>query len=103
MASTESERRAAPRRRCLGACVVRLPGAGELSGLSLNLSRLGVAVLLPVPLPEGTRLVVKKFRWDTARPLHATVVRCCPQGAAYLHGCVLSVPLAEDELTAWLT
>lgn len=102
MAPTELERRAASRQRCLGACVVRLPGAGELSALSFNLSRLGVSVLLPVPLPEGTRLVVKKFVWGDARPLHATVVHCRPQGSGYLHGCALSTALTEGELAAWL-
>jgi hypothetical protein len=51
------------------------PGLGEISGLTCDLSRVGVSVLLPVPLPEGTRMVLRRPGFVIARPIYVIVVR----------------------------
>jgi hypothetical protein len=84
--------------------VVFLPAWGqELHGMSFDLSRLGIAVALAVPLPVGTKMVVRRFGDDGSRPLYVTVVCCTPRKTGYLHGCLLSVPLVSEQLAAWLS
>jgi hypothetical protein len=96
------ERRSSVRCRCLGACAVSLPGYRIVPGLTYNLSRSGVGVALLRPVLVGTKLVVEKVGWNDTRPLRATVVRHEQLGFAWLHGCRLSTPLSEAELSVWL-
>jgi hypothetical protein len=70
--------------------------------MSFDLSRLGIALALAVPLPPGFKMVVRRVAHDVSRPLHVTVVRCAPHGLEFLHGCSLTVPLSPEELADWL-
>ncbi len=105
-AKPSSERRAAVRYRCLRDCVVRLEGAtqgvSDWSGMTYDLSVIGVAFAILYPLALGTELIIEKFGPNRARVLRAKVVRSNPMEFVWLHGCQLQMPLTEAELNEWL-
>jgi hypothetical protein len=94
----------ARRFRCLGACRLRVLASWreEVGGLTYDLARGGVGVVLLRPLPVGAQVIVERVGSDGARPVLATVVRAERLVNGWLHGCQLAAPLGEADLAVWL-
>jgi hypothetical protein len=101
-----TERRVAPRHRCLSECLVRVEGAGEpldWPGMVYNISASGIGLALPFPGLLGTVLVIQPRRARTPRTfLRARVARCALQEYVWFHGCEFLTPLSQKELERWL-
>jgi hypothetical protein len=82
-------------------CIVRVEGPDPRSwpAVAYDLSAVGVGLALSLRLPVGSVLVVEP--WGAGRPLRARLVRADAVSATWMHGCVLTEPLSEDELQAW--
>ena len=100
------ERRAAVRHRCLRHCLVHLdmeaPGIGNWTGMTYDISTMGIGVALLYSLAPGTKLVIEKFGPNNAVTLRAQVVRSVPMEFVWLHGCQLLTPLQQGQLQDWL-
>jgi hypothetical protein len=99
------ERRVAPRQRCSRLARVSVVGVGE-SAVELavvhDLSAVGLGLYLERRLAEGTLLAVEAVSVPGAKTLLARTVRAARRDSGWLHGCTLSVRLAEAELELWL-
>jgi hypothetical protein len=104
VATTTGERRACRRLRRVGPCRVRVyPGYREfVSGLTWDVSRSGVALLLPRQLPVGATVLVERILGIHAGPVLTTVVRSKHLELGWLHGAELNSPLTDEELKDWL-
>ena len=101
-----AERRAAERHRCLRECLVRVVGAaapGDWAGMAYNVSRAGVGLALPFPVPPGTVLEIQlQSVRKAAERYRARVARCRLQKFVWFHGCAFTERLSEADLRAWL-
>jgi diguanylate cyclase (GGDEF)-like protein len=97
------ERRATARVVCDRAARIRCGGQEtdeELATLR-DISVSGVGLSTERAFPPGTILVIEPLS-PGARTLLARVVRVISEGAGWVHGCVVSPSLTEEELRHWL-
>jgi hypothetical protein len=77
-------------------------GVGNWSGITSDLSNVGVGIALTYPVLPGTNLIIEPLGNYRLRCLHARVVRSVLRECVWFHGCEFAKPLTEDELTSWL-
>src|SRR5581483_7924607 len=100
----ESERRATARVLCNSPARVRSEGQSderEEFATLRDISAAGIGIHLGDPLPPETVLVIEPLS-PGPRTLLARVVRTVPEGSGWLHGCILSLRLSDEELSIWL-
>jgi len=77
-------------------------GVGSWSGITSDLSIVGVGIALTYPVLPGTNLVIEPIGNYPMRYLHARVVRSVQRECVWFHGCEFAKPFTEDELASWL-
>jgi hypothetical protein len=90
---------------CLTECLVRIDGAalgGDWPGMAFNISRSGIALALPFPVPVGAVLTIDRRSSRGAPPRRAQVVRSRLERCVWFHGCSFAEPLTEHELHTWV-
>jgi hypothetical protein len=89
----------------------RLPGSGILlvrpettgkplarSGRIIDFSKSGIALLLSIPFPLGTKLFLAPIGWIGSSSLAAKVVHCKEVDGFWLHGCEFVQKLNRKDL-----
>ncbi len=100
----KSDRRATARLLCNSSARIRCETEGEpveKFAVVCDISPGGVGLHLEEPLPIGTVVVVEPLSAGP-KTLLARIVRMKQDNGRWLHGCVLSVRLSKEEMTAWL-
>jgi hypothetical protein len=99
------ERRVAVRHLWRRQCIVRPEGAtgdGNWSGITFDLSTVGVGVALTYPAPPGKYLIIEPLGNFRFRTMCARVVRCVRREFVWFHGCEFDQPLSDEVLQSWL-